>query len=508
MAKKDYYEVLGVSKSASADDIKRSFRNRARQLHPDNKDSGDEAAFKELAEAYEVLSDPEKRATYDRYGHDALKGSTRGFDNFDFSAFAGFSIDDLIDALFGGGGGFGGFRSNFRRGGPEQGAHLKYDLEIEFLDGIFGVDKTIAIRRLEDCSECKGSGAAPGSTPVTCVTCAGIGQVQQVVNTFFGQTVRIMECPACEGAGTKVDKPCKECKGQALVRKNREFQVKIPPGIDNGTRLRLGGAGDKGRRGGPYGDLYVIIHVKEHERFVRDGETIHIKQPISFSMAALGGELLVPTVEGAKILKIAAGSQSGSTSVMKGLGVPRFNHPSRRGDQVVHLVVETPTKLSSEEKKLFEKLAEVRAEKLTVSRSEAKAAEKGEKSDKVANASGSAASGSGSSSPESSQSGSGSPSGSAASTSSGSPGSQKKGSESKAKEQTSKSDSAEAGQDMPNGKKADSSASKAESSTKKEGAGSASQKASGKDKEEKEEASFIEKLVDVFRPKNGDTEHK
>lgn len=374
-SKKDYYETLGVSKTATAEEIKKSFRNKARHLHPDNKDSGDEQAFKELAEAYEVLSDPQKRSTYDRYGHEGVKGAGQGFDNFDFSNFSGFGMDDIVDMLdsfFGGGGG--SFRGGGRRGGPEQGAHLKFDLQIEFLEAVFGCDKTVNVRRLEDCESCNGSGAAPGSNPVPCVTCAGVGQVQQVINTFFGQALRVVGCPACQGSGSKIDKPCKDCKGDALVRKQKEFQIKVPAGIDAGTRLRVQSGGDKGRKGGPFGDLFVVLHIKEHETFIRDGETIHIRQPISYSLAALGGELLVPTVEGAKPLKISAGTQTGTTVPMKGLGVPRFTgqqrKETRRGDQIVHLVVETPVRLSQEEKKLLEKLAELRGEKLTVSKSD------------------------------------------------------------------------------------------------------------------------------------------
>jgi molecular chaperone DnaJ len=374
MAKRDYYEVLGVSKGASADEIKRSFRSKARSLHPDNKDSGDEAAFKELAEAYEVLSDDNKRATYDRYGHEGVRGSTRGFDNVDFSSFAGFGIDDFIDFFFGG-----GMRSGMRRGGPEQGAHLKYDLEIEFLEAVFGVEKKVTVRRLEDCSTCNGSGAAPGSTPVTCVACAGMGQVQQVVNSWFGQSIRILDCPTCQGMGQKIDKPCRDCRGEGLVKKAREFSLKVPSGIEAGSRLRLTTGGDKGRRGGPFGDLYVIIHVREHKDFVREGETIHVRQPISFSMAGLGGELMVPTVDGPRPLKIPSGIQTGTTIVMRDLGVPRFNNPQRRGDEVVHIIVETPARLSSEEKQLLEKLAELRSESLEIPREELEAFEASQK---------------------------------------------------------------------------------------------------------------------------------
>jgi molecular chaperone DnaJ len=361
MAKRDYYEVLGVVRKASYDEVKKAFRNRARQLHPDNKVSGDEAAFKELAEAYEVLSDNQKRSLYDRYGHEGVKGSTRSFDDVDFSSFAGFGMDDLIDIFFGG-----GLRSGGRRGGPEPGAHLKYDLQIEFTDAVFGVEKKVSIKRMEGCTTCDGSGAAQGSNIITCTTCGGVGQVQQVVNSWFGQSIRVMECPACQGNGKKIEKPCRDCRGEGLLKITREFPLNIPAGIESGSRIRLNSAGDKGKRGGPFGDLFVVVQVKEHEHFVRDGDTIHFNQPISFSMAALGGEVMVPTVEGEKLLKVAPGTQTGTVAILRYLGVPRLGNPTRRGDQLVHLTVTTPTKLNSEERKLLEKLAALREESLSV----------------------------------------------------------------------------------------------------------------------------------------------
>lgn len=373
MSKRDYYEVIGVSKTASADEIKKSFRSKAAKLHPDNKDSGDEAKFKELAEAYEVLSDQNKRAQYDRYGHEAVQGSTRGFDNVDFSQFSGFGIDDFIDFFFGGGLRSGG--GGRGRSGPEAGAHLKYDLEIDFLEAVFGVERKINIRRLEDCTTCNATGAAPGSSVETCKTCAGMGQVQMLQNTWLGQTIRIADCPDCAGVGKKIDKPCRECRGEGLVRKQREFQLKVPAGIEAGSRLRLTSAGDKGRRGGPYGDLFVIVHVRDSKQFVREGEIIHVRQPISFAQAALGAEIMVPTVDGPHLLKIPSGIQTGTTMVMRDLGVPRFSNPQRRGDQVVHIVVETPAKLSSEERKLLEKFAELRGDQLTVPKEEIEQAE-------------------------------------------------------------------------------------------------------------------------------------
>jgi len=389
MAKRDYYEVLGLARGASGDEIKKSFRNRARQLHPDNKESGDEAAFKELAEAYEVLSDEQKKAAYDRYGHEGVKGSTRDFDNVDFSSFAGVNFEDILEQLFGGGGrGFGFGGGGAAPNAARQGAHLKYDLELDFLDAVFGVEKKITVRRLEDCTTCEGSGAAPGSNTKTCATCSGQGQVRQVVNMLFMQTYQVIICPDCSGAGKKIEKPCKDCRGAGQTRKPKELDVKVPAGIENGTRLRLTQAGDKGTKGGPYGDLFVILHVKEHATFIREAQTIHVKQPIGFAMAALGGELLVPTVEGNKPLKVPAGVQFGHQMVMKGLGVPYLSvnshRGSQRGDQIVHLIVETPAKLSGEEKKLFERLAELRNEKLAVPT--AKEEEKPKETSSVTNA--------------------------------------------------------------------------------------------------------------------------
>jgi molecular chaperone DnaJ len=369
MSKRDYYEVLGVPKQASGEEIKKAFRAKARSLHPDNKTSGDEAAFKELAEAYEVLSSEERRSRYDRFGHEGVKGMGQGFEDVDFSAFAGFGIEDLIDAFLGGS----GFRASGRRGGPEQGAHLRFDIQIDFLEAIFGVEKKVSVRRLEDCETCSGSGAAPGSKIQTCSTCGGVGQVQQIVNSFLGQSIRVMQCPNCQGVGNKVEKPCKDCRGEGLTRRSREFELKIPAGIESGSRMRVTGGGDRGKKGGPFGDLYVVIAVKEHEIFIRDGVTIHINQPVSYSMAALGGELLVPTVEGKKLIKVATGTQTGSIVTLRDLGVPRLNNPSRRGDQIVHLIVQTPVKLSSEERKLLEKFAELRGEPLQVDKAEIQA---------------------------------------------------------------------------------------------------------------------------------------
>ncbi|MCW5823445.1 MAG: molecular chaperone DnaJ [Cyanobacteria bacterium TGS_CYA1] len=363
MSKRDYYEVIGVAKGATPEEIKKAFRRQARSLHPDNKDSGDEKAFKELAEAYEVLSDENKRASYDRYGHDGVKGSASRFDNFDFSGFQGFGMDDILESLFGASmrGGFGGARS-----GPAQGAHLRYDLELDFLEAVFGVEKKITVKRLDDCTTCLGTGAAVGANITTCQTCNGMGQVKELVNMLFVQSYQISTCPQCHGNGKSVDKPCRDCKGQGLTRKPKDWEFKVPAGIEDGSRIRIGQAGDKGPHGGPFGDLFVMVQVKRHKDFIRENNTIHVKQDVSFSMAALGGELLVPTVDGTKVLKIPHGVQTGTKLVMRDLGVPILNSPNRRGDQIVHINLKTPTKLSREEKELFERLAELQKEELHI----------------------------------------------------------------------------------------------------------------------------------------------
>jgi molecular chaperone DnaJ len=365
--KKDYYETIGVEKTASPEEIKKSFRKKARELHPDNKDSGDEKAFKELAEAYEVLSDQQKRSAYDRYGHEGVKGASRRFDDVDFGQFSGFGMDDILEALFGQGARGGGFGGGFgRQAGPQQGSHLKYDLQIDFLEAVFGCEKKLEINSLDDCTSCLGTGAAPGSGVSTCNTCGGQGQVKELVNMLFVQTYQITTCPQCRGKGKKIDKPCRDCRGEGLTRKKKEFNLPVPAGIADGSRMRVAGHGDKGPIGGPFGDLFVVIHVKPHKDFVRDGNTIHVKQNVSFAMAALGGELLVPTVEGSKVMKIPAGIQTGTQLVMKDLGVPPLQGQGKRGDQIVHVNVQTPTKLSGEEKELFRTLAKLAGESLTV----------------------------------------------------------------------------------------------------------------------------------------------
>jgi molecular chaperone DnaJ len=364
MTNRDYYEVLGVERSATQEQIKKAFKKKAAQLHPDNSDTGDESAFKELMQSYEVLSDEQKRSLYDRYGAEGVKGSSRFDQGADFSNFG--DLSDIFDMFFGG-----GMRGQgSRRNQPSRGADLKFDLDLEFSDAVFGVEKKITIRHLEDCAECAGSGAAAGYKPISCVTCGGLGQVRQVASTLFGHFTQVLPCPSCEGEGTKIDHPCGVCKGKGQVRNAKNIELKIPAGVDNGSRLRVGGGGDLGRKGAPPGDLYVVLHVQLHPKLKRDGVNIHFTQPISFTMAALGGEVLIETVGGQKILKIPSGIQSGSVISMREQGVPHLGNPQRRGDQLVHIVVETPAKLSDEEKQLLKRLAEIRGESLTVPNSD------------------------------------------------------------------------------------------------------------------------------------------
>ncbi len=370
MATGDYYDILGVPKSATPEEIKKAFRKKASELHPDVKETGDESKFKELVAAYEVLSDESKKQLYDRYGEDGLKrgganaGGGYGAD-FDMSSFS--DLGEIFEYFFSGG----GMRGQGRpRGGAQRGSDLRYDMELEFLEAVFGVEKKISIKHMRACATCSGTGGAAGSQPVTCQTCGGHGQVRQVQSTLFGQFSTIGTCPHCEGEGSKVEKPCDDCKGKGLIRKERSLELKIPAGVDSGSRIRVSGEGDSGKKGAGTGDLYVIVHVRQHEKFIREGTTIHVKQAISMSMAALGGDMIIDTVGGKRLLKIPSGTQQGTVITMKGDGVPHLSHPDRRGDQLVHLHIETPTKLSDEEKELYKKLSELRGESLSVPESE------------------------------------------------------------------------------------------------------------------------------------------
>ncbi|MBX9686135.1 MAG: molecular chaperone DnaJ, partial [Candidatus Obscuribacterales bacterium] len=368
MANGDYYEILGVAKSAGADEIKKAFRKKAAELHPDNQDTGNESKFKELVAAYEVLSDENKKTLYDRYGEDGLKrggaGAGAGYgQDFDMSAFS--DLGEIFEYFFGG-----GMRASGRRPGATRGSDLRYDMELDFLEAVFGVEKKINIKHLRHCKTCNGTGGAAGSNPVTCTACGGHGQVRQTTSTLFGQFSQITTCPHCEGEGSKVEKPCDDCKGKGLLRQERSLELKIPAGVDTGSRIRVSGEGDSAKRGAGTGDLYVIVHVRQHEKFIREGTTIHLKQAISMSMAALGAEMVIDTVGGKRLLKVPVGTKAGTVIVMRSEGVPYLSNSEKRGDQLVHLLIETPLKLSEEEKELYKKLAELRGEKLSVPESE------------------------------------------------------------------------------------------------------------------------------------------
>ena len=345
MAKRDYYEVLGVSRSASADEIKKAYRRLAMKHHPDrNKDdSGSEGKFKEVKEAYEVLRDSDKRAAYDRFGHDGLRGAGMGGPG-GFSA-EGFSdiFGDVFGDIFGGGG---------RRGGPQvfRGADLGYELRLDLEHAVSGDTVTIDVPSQVSCDVCEGSGAKKGTTPAQCSTCGGAGQVRMQQGFFSIQQT----CPACKGAGTMISDPCENCHGRGRVRKTRTLSVKVPAGVDDGDRIRLSGEGEAGRNGGPPGDLYVEIRVNPHKIFAREGADLSCEVPISFSTAALGGEVELPTLEGNVALKVPAGTQSGKVFRLRGKGVTTVRDP-RKGDLFARVAVETPVNLTNDQRELLRK---------------------------------------------------------------------------------------------------------------------------------------------------------
>ncbi|HEY3344322.1 MAG TPA: molecular chaperone DnaJ [Anaerolineaceae bacterium] len=347
MAQRDYYEVLGVQKNASPDDLKAAFRRLARQLHPDvNKAPDAEERFKEINEAYAVLSDPEKRAAYDRYGHAGVTGmgGAPDFSNIDFS--------DIFEEFFGFGGS--GRRSrNTARRGQDLGAQV----QLTFEEAIFGVEKEVEITRDEICATCRGTGAEPGTTPTRCSTCGGRGEVRQVRQTFLGSMVQVTTCPTCNGTGQVISTPCHTCHGRGLERKTIKKVVPIPAGVDNGTQIRLAGEGQPGANGGPTGNFYVEVQVKAHKYFRRKNDDILLDLSINVAQASLGAEIEVPTVDGLSKLSIPAGTQPGKTFIVKGKGVPHLRS-SGRGDQMVTIGVEVPTRLTTDQRKLFEQLAQ------------------------------------------------------------------------------------------------------------------------------------------------------
>ena len=349
--KRDYYEVLGVPRDASEAEIKRAFRRLARQYHPDvNKSPDAEARFKEINEAYEVLSDREKRAMYDRYGHAATEG---GFAASDFGGFSGFGgIEDIFEDLFGMG--F-GRRARAARRTPERGADLRVNLTISFEEAAFGCEKTLEIPRWETCPNCRGSGAAPGTSPVRCPDCRGTGEIRRVHHSIFGQMVNVTTCPRCEGEGEVITSPCPECRGRKQVQRIRTVAVEIPAGVDDGTQIRLSGEGEPGRYGGPPGNLYVVLSVKPHPFFRRQGNDVLLELPVNVAQAALGDEVEVPTLDGVERLQIPPGTQTGDTFRLRGKGIPYLRR-NGRGDMLVTVFVRTPTNLTEEQRELLREL--------------------------------------------------------------------------------------------------------------------------------------------------------
>jgi len=352
VTKRDFYEILGVSRTASDQDIKSAYRKLALKHHPD-RNPGDKTAeehFKEAAEAYSVLADADKRARYDRFGHAGVAGAAGGTGGVDPTIFADFQdIFGGLGDIFGFGDVFGGGR---RRSGPQRGADLRYDMEIAFEQAAKGAETTIQIPRQESCETCHGSGAAPGTSATTCPQCRGTGQLRYQQGFF---TVA-RTCGQCRGTGKVIAKPCATCRGQGTTEQQRKITVKIPAGIATGQRLRLSGEGEAGTQGGPAGDLYVVIHVAEHEFFQRDGNDLHCEVPLSFATLALGGEITVPGIDGEESIKVPEGTQPGTTFKVKGKGMPDVSGRGH-GDLLVTVQGVTPKKLSKEQRKLLEQLA-------------------------------------------------------------------------------------------------------------------------------------------------------
>ena len=365
MSKKDYYDLLGVEKTASENDIKKAYRKLAMKYHPDKFSNASEKEkkeaeeqFKEVNEAYQVLSDADKRAKYDRFGHAAFENGGGGAGGFGgFGGFEGFgNAEDIFSSFFGGGGGFGGFGGGRQRG-PEPGADLRVDVTFTLEEVAKGVEKEINYRRQAKCKTCNGTGAEPGSNLKTCDKCNGTGKIKVTQRTVFGNFQSVEECDKCKGKGKIPEKKCKSCNGTGLERETVKKTVKIPIGIEDGQRLRLSGMGDASTEGGPNGDLYIFIHVKEHDFFVRHGDDIICEIPITFAKAALGGEIDIPTLKGKKSIKIPAGTQNGKVFRLKGEGInnPRGYVP---GDQLVKIIIEVPTNLTDDQQELLRKFDE------------------------------------------------------------------------------------------------------------------------------------------------------
>ncbi|NPV06328.1 MAG: molecular chaperone DnaJ [Anaerolineae bacterium] len=346
---RDYYEVLGVPRNADPEDIRRAYRRLAREYHPDVNRSPEAAeTFKAVNEAYHVLSDPERRRAYDRFGQAGLSGMN-GFEGF--NGFGG--LGDIFEDLFG----FGMRTSAQARRAPQRGTDLHYSLHLSFRDAVFGTTQELEVTRLEPCDRCGGTGAEPGTSPTRCPTCNGTGEVRRVQQTVLGSFVNVSTCPSCGGRGEVVTTRCSQCVGEMQIRRTRTIQVKVPPGVSDGTRIRLSGEGNVGLNGGPPGNLYVTLQVEEDAQFQRQGDDLILEWPINVAQAALGATVEVPTLEGEERLRVPPGTQSGRVFRLRGKGVPHLQRPGR-GDQVVIIRVLTPTNLNPRQRKLMEELAE------------------------------------------------------------------------------------------------------------------------------------------------------
>lgn len=364
---RDYYETLGVSRSAEPDEIKRAYRKLARKYHPDvNKDPGAEETFKEVSRAYEVLSEPEVRARYDRFGEAGVGGAAAGAGGFqDFQDMGGFA--DIFESFFNG---FSGQPGQQRRRGPMRGDDLRLNLKLDFKEAVFGGEKEIRISHLETCTTCSGSGAKPGTKPRTCTTCSGAGQVRRATRTPFGIFNQVSTCPTCNGSGEVVEDRCETCGGSGQKQTNKKLKITVPAGVENGTRLRVSGEGDAGKRNGPAGDLYVYLVVNEESKFRREGIDIHSDLNVSYLQAILGCELEVETVDGKVAMQVPAGTQPGTVLSLDGRGVPRLGNPVSRGKHLLTVKVDIPTRVKAEERELLNQLAEIRGDLVGKSKKE------------------------------------------------------------------------------------------------------------------------------------------
>ncbi len=364
---RDYYEVLGVTKGASDDEIKKAFRQQAKKYHPDlhpgEKDC--EAKFKEVNEAYSILSDPDKKAKYDRYGQAGVDPNGFGGGGYGGGAYD-VDLGDIFSSFFGGG--FGG--GSRKRTGPQKGADLLYHMTLDFMEAAFGVTKSFQLTKEDLCRSCNGTGAQAGTTPETCPTCRGAGRVQQQTQTLFGMTMVTKACPACNGKGTVVRTPCTQCRGKGRLKTVKNMSVVIPAGVDTGDRLPVRNEGEPGTNGGPYGDLFIEFKVKPHEVFERSGTNTSCTVPITFAQAALGGEVEVPTIYGKEKYTIKEGTQSGDTVVLRSKGIPNKGNPNVKGDHTVKFVLEVPTGLSREQKQLLTQFNDTLTERNYTKRSQ------------------------------------------------------------------------------------------------------------------------------------------